>query len=194
MSWKDFLAAHRNVLSGADFFTVEVLKWRGLVTYYVLFFIHLETRRVTIAGITWHPDGEWMEQIARSATQETWGYLTRCRYVLHDRNKKFCASFRSVLKVAGVDPLMLPAKSPNLNAYAERWVRSVKRGCLSKLVLLGEGSLQRSLTEYTAHYHLERNHQGKGNQLLTPLVEQNGRKIQCHHRLGGLLKFYARTA
>jgi putative transposase len=194
MSWKNFLAAHMNVLGGADFFTVEVLRWRGLVTYYVLFFIHLETRRVTIAGITRHPDGEWMEQIARSATHEIWGYLNRCRYVLHDRDKKFCASFRSVLSAAGVRPILLPAKSPNLNAYAERWVRSVKRECLSKLVLLGEGPLQRSLTEYTAHYHLERNHQGKDNQLLTPLVGYNGRKIHCRQRLGGLLKFYARAA
>ncbi len=105
MSWKDFLAAHMNVLAGADFFTVEVLKWRGLVTNYVLFFIHLKTRRITIAGITRHPDGEWMEQIARSATQETWGYLNECRYVLHDRDEKFCASFRSALTAAGVKPL-----------------------------------------------------------------------------------------
>src|SRR5712692_10502427 len=73
-SWKDFLAAHMNVLAGCDFFTVEVLSWRGLATYYVLFFLHLETRRVHIAGITQHPDHEWMEQIARSATQESWGY------------------------------------------------------------------------------------------------------------------------
>ena len=89
---------------------------------------------------------------------------------------------------------MLPAKSPNLNAYAERWVRSVKRECLSKLVLMGEGPLQRSLSEFTTHYHGERNHQGKDNKLLTPLVEQKGRKIHCHQRLGGLLKFYARAA
>ena len=101
LTWRDFLAAHMSVLAGADFFTVEVLKWRGLVTYYVLFFLHLETRRVTIAGITRHPDGEWMEQIARSATHETWGYLNRCRYVLHDRDKKFCVSFRSALEAAG---------------------------------------------------------------------------------------------
>ena len=74
-----------------------------------------------------HPDGEWMEQIARSATQETWGYLNRCRYVLHDRDTKFCESFRSVLAAAGVKPIMLPPKSPNLNACAERWVRSVKQ-------------------------------------------------------------------
>jgi hypothetical protein len=86
-----------SVLAGADFFTVEVLTWRGLVTYYVLFFLHLESRRVTVAGITRHPHQEWMEQMARGATQETWGYLHRCRYVLHDRDTKFCASFRSVL-------------------------------------------------------------------------------------------------
>jgi hypothetical protein len=165
-----------------------------LVTYYVLFFIHLETRRITIAGITWHPDAEWMEQIARSATQETWGYMNPCKYVLHDRDKKFCALFRSVLAAAGVKPIVLPARSPNLNAYAERWVRSVKQECLSKLVLLGEGPLQRTLSEFTAHYHLERNHQGKGNKLLTPLVGLRGRKIHCHQRLGGLLKFYARAA
>jgi putative transposase len=145
----------------------------------------LETRRITIAGITRNPTGEWMEQIARSATQETWGYLNGCRYVLHDRDTKFCASFRSMLAVAGVKPIMLPPKSPNLNAYAERWVRSVKQECLSKLVRFGEGPLQRSLTEFTAHCHLERNHQSKGNRLLTPLAEQVGRKIHCHQRFEG---------
>ena len=194
MSWKDFLAAHMNVLAATDFFTVEVLKWRGLVTYYVLFFLHLETRRITIAGITRHPDEEWMKQIARTATQESWGDLNRCRYVLHDRDAKFCAAFRSELQAAGVKPIMLPAKSPNLNAYAERWVRSVNQECLSKLVLFGEGPLQRTLTEYAAHYHRERNHQGKGNQLLTPRALSKGQKIHCHQRLGGLLKFYARAA
>src|SRR5579863_556773 len=111
MSWRDFLAAHMSVVAGADFFTVEVLKWRGLVTYYVLFFIHLETRKITIAGITRHPDGEWMEQIARSATQQSWGYLSRCRYVLHDRDTKFCASFRSMLSAAGVSSSLRTAAS-----------------------------------------------------------------------------------
>ena len=75
-TWKDFLAAHMNVLAGCDFFTIEVLTWRGVVTYYVLFFLHLESRRVSVAGITRHPDQEWMEQIARSATQDTWGFLS----------------------------------------------------------------------------------------------------------------------
>jgi putative transposase len=197
-TWRDFLAAHMEVLAGCDFFTVEVLSWRGLVTYYVLFFIILESRRVHVAGITPHPDREWMEQIGRTATLETFGYLNSCRYVLHDRDSKFCESFRSTLKNAGVKPIRLPAKSPNLNAFAERWVRSIKQECLSKLVLFGEGSLWRAVTEYTRHYHSERNHQGKGNLLLFPESDQSrydaSRPIQCRQRLGGLLKYYARAA
>jgi putative transposase len=197
-SWKDFIAAHMNVLAGADFFTVEVLTWRGLVTYYVLFFIHLESRRVSVAGITRHPDQEWMEQIARSATQETWGYLERCHYVLHDRDTKFCASFRSVLAVGGVKTILLPARSPNLNAFAERWVRSAKEECLSKLILFGERPLSRTLAEFSAHYHGERNHQGKGNKLLFPEAgdesKPRGQAIECRQRLGGLLKSYVRAA
>lgn len=197
-SWKDFIAAHMNVLAGADFFTVEVLSWRGLLTYYVLFFIHLESRRVSVAGITRHPDQEWMEQIARSATQETWGYLHSCLHVVHDRDTKFCASFRSVLAAGGVKAIPLPARSPNLNAFAERWVRSAKQECLSRLILFGERPLSRALAEFSAHYHGERNHQGKGNQLLFPEAghkpKQRGRTVECRHRLGGLLKYYDRAA
>ena len=187
-----------NVLVGADFFTVEVLTWRGLVTYYVLFFLHLGSRRVRVAGITRHPDQEWMEQIARSATQETWGYLHPCRYVLHDRDAKFCASFRSVLAAGGVKTVPLPARSPNLNAFAERWVRSAKQECLSKLILFGEGPLSRTLAEFSLHDHGERNHQGKANKLLFPETgdkpKQRGHTAECRQRLGGLLKFYARAA
>jgi putative transposase len=195
-SWKDFLAAHMNVLAGCDFFTVEVLTWRGLMTYYVLFFIHLESRRVIVAGITRHPDREWMEQIGHSATQDTWGYLHPCRYVLHDRDTKFCASFRSALASGGVKTISLPARSPNLNAFAERWVRSVKQECLSKLILFGEAPLSRVLAEYSRHYHSERNHQGKSNKLLFPHPDELNQPgpVECRHRLGGLLKYYRRAA
>jgi hypothetical protein len=89
------------VLAGIDFFTVEVLTWRGLVTYYVLFFIHLESRRVSLAGITRHPDEPWMQQMARNATDEGWGYLDQRHYVLHDRDTKFCASFGRFWLLAG---------------------------------------------------------------------------------------------
>jgi hypothetical protein len=139
-----------------------------------------------------------MDQIGRSATQETWGYLHPCRYVLHDRDTKFCASFRSALASGGVKTIPLPAKSPNLNAFAERWVRSVKQECLSKLILFGEGPLLRVLAEYNRHYHHERNHQGKDNRLLFPDVSErrypSGGNVVCRQRLGGLLKYYYQRA
>jgi putative transposase len=107
-----------DVLAGADFFTVEVLTWRGLVTYYVLFFIHLDSRRVSIAGITDHPDASWMSQVARNATLEELGYLHGCRYVVRDRDAKFCVEFRQNLVAGGVKCLRLPPRSPNLKNYA----------------------------------------------------------------------------
>jgi Integrase core domain len=91
----------------------------------------------------------------------------------------------------------LPARSPNLNAYAERWVRSVKEECLSQLILSGEASLRHALTQYVEHFHHERNHQGKGNVLLFPTVSQGPLRegpIECRERLGGLLKYYERQA
>src|SRR5918993_4963885 len=173
-TWKQFIAAHMSVLAGIDFFTVEVVTWRGLATYYVLFFIHLETRRVTLGGITRHPTEAWMEQVARNAIDEASGHLRQVRYVLHDRDTKFCASFRRTLTSGGVKCIALPPRSPNLNAFAERWVRSVKEECLSKLILFGESSLKRALTEFVEHFHIERNHQGKDNLLLFPQPDQHG--------------------
>src|SRR5262249_28432043 len=154
--WKDFIRAHLAVLAATDFFTVEVLTLRGLKTYYVLFFIHLESRKVYVAGITRHPDQEWMEQMARNVTMEDAGFLIQKRYLLHDRDSKYCASFREVIEAGGVKPLALPPRSPNLNAYAERWIRSVREECLTKLILLGEGSLRLALKHYETHYHEER--------------------------------------
>ena len=101
------------------------------------------------------------------------------------------------IKDAGVERVVLPPRSPNLNAYAERWVRSVKEECLARMILFGEAALCRALHEYLAHYHHERNHQGKGNVLLFPAVSQDLERtgsIQCHERLGGLLKYYTREA
>ena len=196
-NWKDFIRSHMAVLAGVDFFTVEVLTWRGLVTYYVLFFIHLESRRVTLAGVTRHPTEAWMQQMARNETDDDAAALRHCRYLLHDRDAKFCASFASLLKAGGVKALRLPPRFPNLNAFAERWVRSVKQECLSKLILFGEGSLKRALTEFTAHYHSERPHQGKGNTLLFPSQNQaqpEGSHLVCKERLGGILKYYYRAA
>jgi hypothetical protein len=113
-TWKEFIQAHMAVLVGTDFFTVEVLTWRGLVTYYVLFFLHLESRRVTLAGLTRHPTEAWMAQMARNAVDETSGCLRQHRYLLHDRDAKFCRAFADVLRSSGIRCLTLPARSPNL--------------------------------------------------------------------------------
>jgi putative transposase len=195
-TWAAFIRTHLELLAGTDFFTAEVLTLRGLVTYYVLFFIHLESRRVDIAGITVHPDEPWMKQIARNVTMDDCGALRDCRYLLHDRDTKFTRSFRAILMSARVEPLTLPARSPNLNAYAERWVRSVKEECLSKVVLFGERSLRRALSDYVDHFHGERNHQGKGNILLFPRDTDRRREgpVRCRERLGGLLRFYYQEA
>src|ERR1700687_6232170 len=195
-TWAAFVRTHVALLAGTDFFTAEVLTLRGLVTYYVLFFIHLESRRVDIAGITVHPDEPWMKQIARNVTMEGCGALRDCRYLLHDQDTKYTQSFRAIIASGQVKPLVLPARSPNLNAYAERWVRSVKEECLSKGILFGERSLRRALGEYVEHFHAERNHQGKGNVLLFPRGANicRDRPVQCRERLGGLLRYYHREA
>jgi transposase InsO family protein len=197
-TWKEVIRAHLAVLAGTDFFTVEILTLRGLVTYYVLFFVHLESRKVEVAGFKPHPNERWMKQIARNVTMEEWGFLGNCRYLIHDRDTKFTDSFRAIVKSSDVDPVKLPAQSPNLNAFAERWVRSVKEECLSKLILFGEASLRRALREYVTHHHSERNHQDKGNVPLFPLDQPSSprseQSVRCRERLGGLLKYYHRGA
>lgn len=197
-TWKEFIRRHLDVLAATDFFTVEVLTWRGLVTYYVLFFMHIESRRVWLGGITRHPEAEWMAQVARNATMENTGYLNGCRYLLHDRDTKYCREFQEILAVGGVECTPIAPRSPNLNAHAERWIRSIKEECLSQLILFGENSLRRAVTEYVEHFHQERNHQGKGNVLLFPTIGPStvasAKAIGCRERLGGLLKYYARVA
>jgi putative transposase len=139
--WKDFIRTHLEVMAATDFFTAEVLTWKGPVTDYVLFFIHLESRRICVSGITRHPDQEWMEQRARAVTLQEWGFLAKHKYLLQDRDAKFCTSFRQLIETDGRKTIVLPARSPNLNAYAERWVRSVNEECLSRFILFGERSL-----------------------------------------------------
>ena len=125
---------------------------------------------------------------------DEWGCLDGGRYLIHDRSTKFCDSFRQVVKSIGVEPLRLPARSPNLNAYAERWVKSEKDECSSKLNLFEEDSLRRALRDYLAHYRGERNHQSKDNVLLFPSVTAGTCRakepVACRERLGGLLKYY----
>jgi hypothetical protein len=163
----------------------------------VLFFIHLSSRKVHVAGVTPHPNQAWMMQVARNVTMEEWGFLAPGHYLIHDRDGKYCPAFQQIIDMAGVKLVPLPPRSPNLNAYAERWVRSVKDEALSRMILFGEAALYRALNEYIAHYHHERNHQGKGKVILFPSVSQDTvheGPIRCRERLGGLLKYYEREA
>ena len=151
-TWKEFIRTHMDVLVATDFFTTEVWTLGGLVTYYVLFFIHLSSRQVHIAGVTPHPNEAWMVQMTRNVTMEEWGFLSPGQYLIHDRDGKYCPAFQQLIDAAGVKRVPLPPRSPNLNAYAERWVRSVKEECLSRLILFGEASLHHALTQYGAHF------------------------------------------
>ena len=199
-TWREFVRNHMDVLVATDFFTTEVWSRFGLViTYYVLFLIHLGTRRVHIAGITPNPDQRWMAQVVRNITDIDESMLLEynCKYLIHDRDSKFCERFDSLIRSANIEPVKLPPRSPNLNAYAERFILSVKSECLDRMILFGERSLRHVLKEYAAHYHFERNHQGIGNNLVFPQpAHEKGseRTIECRERLGGLLKFYHRLS
>ena len=187
---------HWEVLAATDFFTVEVATWHGLVTYYVLVVMELATRRVHIAGITPHPTAAFMQQCARQLTDPFDGFLLGKRYLLHDRDTKFTQAFDGLLKESGVEPLLLPPRSPNLNAHCERFVRSIKEEVLDQMVMLSERALYYAIQQYLTHYHRERNHQGLDNQLITQKEEvgcQPGPVVR-RERLGGLLSYYHREA
>jgi transposase InsO family protein len=138
-----------------------------------------------------------MMQVARNLTMAEWGILKPGQYLIHDRDKKFSPAYNDILDHAGVKRLPLPPRSPNLNSIAERFVRSVKEEALSRFILFGEKSLRHVLTEYLAHHHAERPHQGKGNVILFPGRRPDGAAdgpIECRERLGGTLKYYERKA
>ncbi len=177
-----------------DFFTTEVWTVRGLVTYYVLFVIYLETRRVHFAGATSNPDGSFMAQIARNLTDAVDGFLAGHRFLICDRDAKFTARFRLLLEDAGVKMILTPRQAPNCNAYAERFVLSIKAECLQRMIFFGGSSLRRAIHEYLDHYHSERSHQGIGNEVIDGRTGTSEGEVRCRERLGGLLKHYYRAA
>jgi transposase InsO family protein len=195
MTWKQFLRAHWDAIAACDFFTVEVLTLHGLVRYHVFFVIELATRRVHIAGITSRPTGEWMMQVARNLLDAEDGFLLGKTHLIMDRDPLFTKELRGFLAATGVEPVRLPARSPNLNAYAERFVLSIKSECLGRLILLGESHLRLAVREYALHYNSERPHQGLRGRLVMPPANENGvGPIECRERLGGLLRSYHREA
>ena len=189
-SWKEFLATHWDGLFGADFFTVEVLTLRGIVRYPVLFVMELKTRRVHIAGITSDPCEAWMLQVGRNLTDAFDGFLLGARRLILDRDPHFTAAFRRILEESGVKIMRLPPRSPNLNCYVERWVRSIREECLARIIPLGERHSASGHLQFVVHYTHERNHQGLDGRLIDaePGVGSNRGPLLCRMRLGGLLK------
>jgi transposase InsO family protein len=195
-TWRSFLQVDWDVLAAIDFTTIEVWSKQGLVTVYLLFVMEVATRRVHFAGCTPNPTEAWMKQMARNLTAVDTGFLQGQRYLLMDRDTKFSEAFRGILAATGTQSVVLPARSPSLNAHLERFHRSLKEECLERLIFFGEATLRRAVTEYLAHYHGERNHQGLDNRLLegSKIPQQTSGRVLCRERLGGLLKFYHRQA
>ncbi len=195
-SWKTFIKAHWDVLAAIDFTTVEVWTKGGLVTYYLLFVMEVATRRVHFAACTPTLGDDYMKQIARNLTDPFDGFLHGKKYVLMDRDSHFSSAFRTMLRNADVDPVRLPAKSPNLNAHLERFHLSIKSECLTRIIFFGEHSLRHAVNTYLIHYHRARNHQGLGNRVIDPGEEvgQTEGEIHCREQLGGMLNYYYRNA
>jgi transposase InsO family protein len=195
MPWSTFLKAHWKVFAASDFLTVEVWTGRGLVTHYLLFVISLCDRIVEVAGITTRPDEDWMLQMARNLTDSEGGALRTKKYLILDRDSKYLEQFRRLVSDTGTKVIRLPPRSPNLNAYAERFVRSIKDECLDRMIFVGQASLRRAVREYVEHYHRERNHQGLENQLIvSTAMPANDGAVVRRTRLGGSLNFYHRKA
>jgi transposase InsO family protein len=194
LSWATFVRTHAHLIAAADFFTTEVWTVRGLVRYFTLFFIDVETRRVQIAGTTTNPTSEWMEQMARNVSDCDSGFLRGKRLLIIDRDSVFSPRFKSVLGSTGVEALLTAYQAPNMNAHAERFVRSIRTECLDQMIFVGRASLERALGEYVAYYHEERSHQGLGNEIPSGAPVQRVGRIEASERLGGLLKYYHRRA
>jgi len=196
MPWNTFLKAHLGAVAAADFFSVEFLTRGGVVRYLVMFMIDLKTRRVHLAGISNNIDAAFMAQVARNLAAFPEDFLAGIRKLIVDRDPLYTAQFERILREAGVELLRLPPRSPNLNAFAERFVRSIKSECLRKVIPIGETHLRAIVREYLEHYHHERNHQGLQNVIPFPRGQPYGAngRVRRRERLGGILNFYRRDA
>ncbi len=191
-SWREFLHRQAASMVACDFFTVETISLRR---FYVLFFIELESRYVHLAGCTTNPTGGWVTQQARNLSFS--GVFERMRFLIHDRDSKFTSAFDEVFGSEGIKVIHTPIRAPQANAYAERFVRTVRGECLDWLLILGRRHLARVLRIYLAHYNNERPHRGLA--LLPPespdaAAQPAAGAIERRDRLGGLIHEYHRAA
>jgi len=206
LTWQQFLSRHAEVMLCADLFTKEVWTFSGLRTAYVLFLLHLGTRRVVLADATFCPHGRWMGQMARNLLMSCEDFGIAPRFVLHDRDKLLIWDFDAVLTGAQTKVAKTPFRAPDANAHAERWVRSVTEECLDHLILVGMSSLQRALQVYRDFFNAHRPHQGIDNQIPAEQaarekpqdragrISERDLAVECEQFLGGLLNSYYRKA
>jgi transposase InsO family protein len=190
--WRTFLNHYRTQMLACDFFTIETV---FLKTIYVLFFIDMGTRRVWLAGCTRHPDSAWVTQQARQLTWQLQEQESHTRFLIHDRDTKFTGAFEAVFAAEGIETVLTPYRAPNANAFAERWVRSVRAECLDQIVIVNETHLRRVLREFTDYYDTARPHQGLAQQAPIPFPRGPSHgEIHCHDVLGGIIHDYRRVA
>jgi putative transposase len=193
LSWRQFLTAHAESLVATDFFTVDTVFFKRL---YVLFFVHLATRRVVAAACTAEPNSAWVAQQARNLSWKLSDEGINVRVVVHDRDRKFARGFDSVFEAEGARVILTPLMAPRANAHAERWVRSARRECLDWMLIVSQRHLEAVLGEYCAHYNDERPHRSCGLRPPASIgapIRRPGAPIRRRARLGGLLSDYSGT-
>ena len=193
LSWREFVRAQATSILATDFFTVDTLFLRRL---YVLFFIEVDTRRVHLAGVTAHPTGPWVTQQARNLVVALGDAVSNRRLLIRDRDAKFGGTFDEVFRSEGLRVIRTPVRAPRANAYAERFVGTVRRECLDWILILGRRHLEAVIGEYLAHYNTHRPHRGLGLGVPEALsVSQSvGHQPERRDRLGGLIHEYYRAA
>lgn len=190
-SWRTFVNHYRTQMLACDFFTVETVT---LQTLYVLFFIELGTRRVHLAGCTAHPNRAWVTQQARQLVWELTDTAHPMRFLIHDRDAKFTASFDQVFASEGIEIVLTPYCAPKANAFAERWVRSVREECLDHLLIVGQRHLRRVLADYGQYYNTARPHQGIQQQAPIPFPPVQSGSVARRDVLGRIIHDYYRQA
>jgi len=195
LTWRQFLRAQAKGVLAVDFFTVDTVFLKRL---YVLFVIEVATRRVHVLGVTAHPMGEWVAQQARNLLMGLDDRVSRFRFLVRDRDTKFTAAFDAVFVAEGIEVLRTPVRAPQANAYAERWVGTVRREVLDRMLILGCRQLQAVLAEYVDHYNSHRPHRALGQTPplgpAEPPVVLTTRRVLRRDRLGGLIHEYAQVA
>ena len=193
-TWQQFLTSQARALLACDFFTVDTV---FLQRIYVLFFLELATRRVHVVGVTAHPTGAWVAQQARNLLLDLDQRADSVRFLLRDRDAKFTAVFDTVFTAAGVQVIKTPPQAPRANAFAERWVGTVRRECTDRILVVGERHLATVLATYSAHYNEHRPHRSLGQRPPTPrsdLINPTAAKVRRRSILDGLINEYAQAA